>query len=720
MNASPHLSRLKGFRSLLIPLLLGLAALSLLGVSGSMVWNDYRTALMESQTSQMELVVQSLADSIQFSLDEYADHLESAVQKVEQNDAFRPSLARSDTLSDIWLEDRDGRVYYSCHGVTADCDVLLTRTQDISYWQYHSGDTYYLVLKKLAGDHTVCLVVDSSCLYEQLVSDIRVGTNGYVMIKNAANRVVMHPEPAQWGIEVVDGRQKLYSDTELDMSSLTELLNTQLEQSSGIMDYYSYWWTDPDLPRVHKISAFRHLTLGDSFWIVSAVVDYDDLYQPVKDSFAKMASVFSGVAVVLVLFAAMVMQLQQKERRNASEISDLKSLNATLEELHRSEESLAHGQRLQLMGNLTGGIAHEFNNFLTPIMGYADLIMADADPGTEIYDNALEISEAAQKAKDVVRQISAMSRKNVETVYDAVSVEQLVESSCKLAETNCPRTVALHRVLELNGESVLGNATQLQQVLLNVCINGIHAIGQAEGSLTLRAHIVPRAELAARAPQEKLSEDWLSYVCIDVSDTGCGMDRETMSRMFEPFYTTKKTGEGTGLGLAMVEQIVRTHRGCLCVESALGKGTTVSIYLPVMEPQRAQEQLRWGVDHKLRILAADDNKKVMDLLKKDFNRLGLSLATCSRRGELRELLASQPFDAVVIDETLTGSSGVEFCMSIRGQYPALTRIVMTSVPTREIVEARRHGVIDGCVTKPVAAATLLEEIRVCRRAKEEE
>lgn len=128
---------------------------------------------------------------------------------------------------------------------------------------------------------------------------------------------------------------------------------------------------DPDLTRVHKISAFRHLDVGGSFWIVSAVVDYDDFYEPVQQSFVKVVLIFGGVALVLVLFMFQMFRLQERDRRSATEISDLKTLNQTLEELHRSEESLAHGQRLQMMGTLTGGIAHEFNNFLTPITGYA-------------------------------------------------------------------------------------------------------------------------------------------------------------------------------------------------------------------------------------------------------------------------------------------------------------------------------------------------------------
>ena len=702
-------------RPYLVPLAAGAVLLVLLALVANVTWQDYKSALMDSQTRQMELVVQSTADSIQFSLAEYTDRLDAAVEKVRTDPQTHPGLARSDTLADLWLEDAEGNIIYRCYGVAPVCDVLITSTGRISYWQYHQGDHHYLVLKEPVGEQTVCLVVDSEALYEQLVSDIHVGTNGYIMVKNADNRVVMHPERAQWGIEVLEGRQKLYYNSELDMSSLSDLLKTQQEKTSGIMDYYSYWWTDPSLPRVHKISAYRQLAVGSSFWIVSAVVDYDDLYQPVADSFRKMALMFSAIAFIMVLLTAFIFRLQQKNSQNTARINALQEVNDALEELHRGEEFLQHGQRLQLMGTLTGGIAHEFNNFLTPITGYADLIMADADPESEIYDNALEISEAAEKARDVVKQISAMSRKNVETIYDAIPVKKMLRQTRKLVETNCPKQVEFVEQVDLNEEEVLGNSTQLQQVLLNICVNAIYAIGPSAGTLTLSADVVPRGELLLRFPDEKMPEVWPSYVRIRIADTGSGMDKETLQHIFEPFFTTKKTGEGTGLGLAMAEQIIRTHRGYICAESTLGQGSTFYIYLPVLAQEREREQLQWAQDSKLRILVADDNQKVLSMLEKELGRLGLTVSACARRGDVRTLLDSQPFDVLAIDESVTEGSGIDFCMSIRGQFPGLTRIIMASSLTRELIDAKNHGVIDGYILKPVSASTLLEEIRASQK-----
>ena len=696
-------------------LAVGLLALFLLGIAGLAAWQDYRDTLIESQTRQLELVVQSFADIMRYTLTEYAARLDAAAQKVRQSPAVLPNLSASDTIVDLWLEDADGNITARRYGVQAECDVLLTRTDGISFWQYHSGDRHYLVLKEKAGEDTVCLVTDAEAFYEQLVSDIHVGENGYLVIKNDENRIIMHPERAQWGLDILGGRQSMYKDEALDLASLQALLDAQLTEESGIMDYYSYWWTDPALPRVRKVSAFRRIDIGDSFWTVSAVLDYDDLYRPVAESFRKVSLVFGIGVLVLAAVMAYIFVLLLKNRRSADKIAALKEVNGALEELHRSEETLAHTQRLQLMGTLTGGIAHEFNNFLTPITGYADLIMAEADPDSDIYDSAQEISDAAEKARDVVKQISAMSRKNVETVYEPLKAEKLLDKTMKLVRTNCPRQVELRTAFAAGDACILGNATQLQQVILNICVNGVHAMGTAGGALTVGADVVERTALFARFPDEKNPADWQKYLCIRITDTGCGMDKDTLQHIFEPFFTTKKSGEGTGLGLAVAEQIIHTHRGWLCADSTPGEGSTFYIYLPVQEQTRQQEYLQWGQRHDLRILAADENRKVLDLLEKDFGRLGLSITTCARREDMQGFLRDTPYDVLLIDESLADGSGVDFCMAIQNQYPALTRIVMAAAPTREIVDAKRHKIIDGYIVKPVAASTLMEVIRENRR-----
>ena len=522
----------------------------------------------------------------------------------------------------------------------------------------------------------------------------------------------MHPEESQLGINVISGREELYPG--VDLTSLNQLVEAQNQGGEGVMEYESYWWMDPDLPMVRKVAAWSPVHVGDDFLVVSAVMDYSDMYAPVAQGFIRLALVFLALTVCVTAMVLYLGKLMLDRQRSQAEISDLREINQALEELHRSEQAIAHQQRLQIMGTMTGGIAHEFNNLLTPILGHAELMLLDLPEDSELYDSAQEIAQAAGHCKEIIQQLSALSRKNVETVYKRPDAGEAFGRVMKMVRSICPDNVELDIDLDFGGAAFLGNETQLSQVVLNMAVNAVHAIGQKEGHIAITGRALGKEELEERGltPPSRL---WERYLCLDIRDDGCGMSSATLAQIFDPFFTTKKAGQGTGLGLSLADQIIRTHRGRIRAESTIGRGTTFYVYLPVLEQQQEREQLQWGVDSKLRILAADDNNKVLDLLDKDLSALGLSVSTCSRRGEVRQLLEQQPFDVLAIDESLMSSSGVDFCMAIRGRYPGMTRIVMTNAPTREIVDARSHGVIDGYVVKPVSASTLLAQIRSSRK-----
>ena len=310
-------------------------------------------------------------------------------------------------------------------------------------------------------------------------------------------------------------------------------------------------------------------------------------------------------------------------QKSAAEIIYLRELNSLLEEVHQSEENIAHQERLQIMGTMTGGIAHEFNNFLTPIMGYAELLMMELPEDSEEYDSAHEIYEASEKAKDVVRQISTLSRKNVETVYKSIPAQKLMQRAVKMISSVCPPQVTVEEQMNLDHTWILGNTTQINQVLLNISVNAIHAIGKQKGTIRILARRVKRNSLSQELA-DKLRESWEDYVEIQIQDTGCGMNQETMKHIFDPFFTTKKGGEGTGLGLALAEQIMMSHKGYISVESKPGVGSTFYLYLPAMDTE--QKIIVPTASGKYRIVIADDNAKVLKLLEKNFRKIGIELS----------------------------------------------------------------------------------------------
>ena len=686
--------------------------------AGFGVWKKYRDTLMKNQEEQMLLTTRILSENMAMSTEEYEESLSFLAKTAEnrpQDEAKQLYREFIDTqtsfITNLYLEDEQGKLSESVKDVQIVSSQLLTQSsaKNSIYMEKDTSGKIYNVYKRVLKDgRKICLMIDAEKYYQKLISGIHIGTNGYIVVKDAEGTIIMHPKKEQWGIPVIAGRKKMYPD--LDYSSLEKMIEDQKKRKEGISHYYSYWWTNEERPRVQKISAYSPVQIGDSFWVVSAVIDYDDLYEPIAEGFLKMVCIFVGILLAAGIAVVLFGRVMRDMRRVVREINDLKELNEQLEKMHRSEQSIAHQQRLQIMGTMTGGIAHEFNNFLTPIMGYAELLMMELPEGSEEQDSAKEIYEASEKAKDVVRQISSLSRKNVETVYKNISIKKFMTRAERMMESVCTPLIHMESEFRVDDEMILGNATQLNQVLLNVCVNAVHAIGKNQGNIKISCHLEEKEKLA-QGVIEKLSDVWKKYIHIQVKDNGCGMDIETLRQIFDPFFTTKKGGEGTGLGLALAEQIITSHKGYIYAESKKGEGSTFHIYLPVLDTEHMPQIVQNIPRKDYRIVVADDNAKVLQLLKKNFEKIGIQIQTCMKREELQKCLEQQEADVLVVDETMEDCSGVDFCMSLAGRYPDMLKLIIIDGVSREVAEARQKGIIDGYVEKPVSDTAILEAIR---------
>lgn len=690
--------------------------------AGIGVWRDYRDTLMKNQEEELLLVTRILRDNLRVSMEEYQDNLEFvsgilAADTQEEENVYRRFLkTHNNFISNLYREDARGNIISSAAETDFSTSVLLAEyTDEKSIWMMSDGTDQYIVFKKEEDSgEQICLAVDAEKYYRQLISDIRIGTNGYIVVKNKEGTVIMHPDKAQWGQEVIEGRKERFPD--LDYSSLEAMLKEQSEGKEGISRYYSYWWTKPKVQKTEKISAYCSAEMGQDAWIVSAVIDYDDFYAPIAEGFLKISLIFTTGLVlvgVLVLIYGRMLRIVHKSSR---EIKNLKELNALLENVQKSEDAIAHQERLQIMGTMTGGIAHEFNNFLTPIMGHAELLMMELPEGSDEQDSAKEIYEASEKAMDVVKQISSLSRKNVETVYKCIPVKKMMQRALKMITSVCPPQVHLESELHVEQENILGNTTQLNQVLLNICVNAIHAIGKKEGTIQVKCEVISRETLAGSL-DKTLPDTWTEYIYISIRDNGCGMEKETLRQIFDPFFTTKKGGEGTGLGLALVEQIVTSHKGYVFAESQPGEGSCFHVGLPVLQADQPEEIVQAGERHEIRMVFADDNAKILELLHRSFSKIGMQIQTCMTIEELTEKLAEKEADVLVIEENVEGQSGVDFCMSIAGKYPKMLKLISTDNISREIMEAKKKGIINGYVEKPLSDRNVLEAVRECRKEK---
>lgn len=717
------------------------------------IWNDYKDGIIDAQKQQMLLTVQTLGESMEVFIREYEEDLDGLYRMLGEkrevptedktDEKKGPAAGRAQSeknilqeyvdthrtfVDDVILEDREGRILRSAKNRKVGQVYSVSRIdgqKSLQLAQMESGEMCLVLRMEIPSEGAFSLVLNLEQYYHVLVRGLKVGSNGYMVLKDRDGIILMHPERAQWGIEVIDGRMELYEERNLDLESLREMTDHQKEGREGVDEYYSYWWLQEGYPRVRKISAYCPVRIGEDFLILSAVMDYDDIYIPVAEGVLRLVALFLVFFLIMVAMAWYIGHMFLQKQKDTEQIAYLTELNRLLEEMHRSEETIAHQQRLQIMGTMTGGIAHEFNNLLTPIMGYADLLLMDLKEDSEQYDSALEIYEASAKAKEIIQQISSLSRKNMETAYKNMNGKRMLTRAMKMVRSVCPANVHLEERIALEDECILCNETQMNQVILNICVNAIHAIGHQEGSICISTRILRREELEGLNFVSRClppaSENWSRYIHIEIRDNGCGMSREVMNQIFDPFFTTKKGGKGTGLGLALVEQIISSHKGGISVESEPGKGSVFSLYLPVNEQgegnirpaaSEAESVNDRGPEQRFRLLIVDDNPKVLRLLEKDGAKLKIALECRMNFEEARRVLEEEKnFDALVAEQEIDGQSGVDFCMSLQGKYPDMAMIVMADQVTRELVEARQRRILDAYIDKPVSISSILEALK---------
>lgn len=534
---------------------------------GSGFWREYRNGIIDKQKEQMLLTTQAISKSMEFYIQDAQSGLEALVQTAHalENADLKMLLStyldgQNGAACDVLITDEQNAVVYSQRDSKIEqiYSTAQQRGQQVSQVRLADGRICLALGRQLREDRIIWLLLDLGNYYEKQVAQLHVGTNGYILVKNSDGIILMHPQKEQLGIDVIDGRTELYP--EADLTSLEKLVQLQNEGGEGVMEYYSYWWMDPELPLVRKVAAWSPVSVGEDFLVVSAVMDYNDIYIPVAVGMGRLGMIFVAVTLCIVGVVLYLGKTILERRASRAEISDLKRVNRALEDLHRREQSIAHQQRLQMMGTMTGGIAHEFNNLLTPILGHAELLLVDLPEQSELYDSAQEIARSAAHCKEIIRQLSTLSRKNVETVYQLLPAQQVFSGVMKMVRPICPEGVTLEENLQLGETRFLGNETQINQVVLNVCVNAIHAIGAGPGRLRVTGRVAEREELIGQSIVPP-SDLWQQYLCLDVEDDGCGMSQVTLAQIFDPFFTTKKSGQGTGLGLSLAAQIIRAHKG---------------------------------------------------------------------------------------------------------------------------------------------------------------
>ncbi|WP_404423988.1 PAS domain S-box protein [Nibricoccus sp. IMCC34717] len=377
-------------------------------------------------------------------------------------------------------------------------------------------------------------------------------------------------------------------------------------------------------------------------------------------------------------------------RNHADEVTHLLCVREDITERKNLEDQLRQAQKMESLGTLAGGIAHDFNNILAIINGFAEIGLSRTAAEDPQFRNLREIHGAAQRAIGLVRQILTFSRKT-ETTFRAVQVNQLVRDLGRMCSETFQRTIAFQFEIDDKLPEFYADPNQLQQVIMNLCVNARDAMS-AGGTITLATSRVPGAELA------KLGGDASrEYVCIRVTDTGCGMPPEVRARIFEPFFTTKQNSGGTGLGLAVVYGIILNHRGLLDVQSEVGVGSSFLVHLPLEEaepgkpvaasvPRVRAPRFVQGTET---ILLVEDETSLRELLGSVMQPAGYRVLFARDGQEAIRILDTHEgrIDAMLLDLNLPHVHGIEVLRHCRGVRPQTGALLVSGNLT---TEARRE------------------------------
>lgn len=399
------------------------------------------------------------------------------------------------------------------------------------------------------------------------------------------------------------------------------------------------------------------------------------------------------------------------ERHILSITRDITARRQAEEERARLQVQLTQAQKMESVGRLAGGVAHDFNNMLGVILGHAELALEQLPPDGSLYSDLDEIRKAAQRSADLTRQLLAFARK--QTIAPRVlDLNATIESMVKMLRRLIGEDVDLVWLPAADLWRVRLDPGQVDQILANLCVNARDAIAGV-GKVTLEtANVVFDEDYCAQHAGCTPGE----FVMLAVSDNGCGMDKETMSRLFEPFFTTKNLGQGTGLGLATVYGVVKQNQGVINVYSEPGLGTTFKIYLPreatgEPEPETSGPSAVAGGSET--VLVVEDEPAILDLVRRVLEKLGFEVLAARSPKEALDLAGEHPgrIDLLLSDVIMPGMNGRDLACALRASRPSVRQLFMSGYTANVIAH---HGVLDAGVhflQKPFSPNDLVTKVK---------
>lgn len=547
------------------------------GVMLGHTFNRYNMLSLERQDMRLEETAQALDANMATQLNNLQESLRYVIARrgfVEAEKQWQQTGAAADLLYRMQENLITGDPLVHAMLAVKGNEIILSTDGNVGYYfpagmdsdlqPCFSGDgTMYLALFEPGGYLRYAALLSMSEWFADL-ADIYGSENTRLLLLGNQRRLLLH----EWmGQQHVTSVEEL-TEHNCDQQAVRYMMESQVTGKRLTVSYDLIYPNDDFLHEM-RMTTIPLEECANGYFVVGLTSDYDEIIRPMHA--AAWGILLSGALLMLgaLLLLAMAIRLVRQGRRRDRELERLALLNEETQKLLEKTKELAHHQRLETIGTLTASIAHEFNNLLTPIMGYSILTLEGLPEGCEdLADNMTEIYEASRKAKDIISRLNELSRKREAATFAPLSLGSIMNKAMQAASPAQPPRV-MSRIIKGEEELLVsGNETQLSQLLLNLILNAYHAMEGTGGTLTLSL----------------TAED--NEAVLRVQDEGVGISQEALPHIFEPFFTTKESGRGTGLGLAIVQRVVQSHHGQIEVESTSERGTTFVLRLPLAkEPE---------------------------------------------------------------------------------------------------------------------------------------
>lgn len=409
---------------------------------------------------------------------------------------------------------------------------------------------------------------------------------------------------------------------------------------------------------------------------------------------------------LICLYSGEIINFEGKDR--------LLSIAIDITERKTMEKTIQESQRMESIGNLAGGIAHDFNNILFPIVGISEMLLEELPAENPMHGNVREILKAGQRGSDLVRQILAFSRRSQQKMLPT-RIQHILSEAVKLCRSTIPAFIEIREDIHPGCGPVLADPTQIHQVVMNIITNAYHATEIEGGKIAIELR---EKEVDEGSKLTELEPRPGRYALLSVSDTGHGIPADLRGKIFDPYFTTKEQGKGTGLGLAVVYGIIQAHEGYIDVNSEIGKGTTFNIYLPLIgdsseqEPDVEQKEQNDYTGNET-ILLVDDEKQIAQMGKTMLERLGYTVKVRTGSMEALETFRKDPgaFDLVITDMNMPSMTGATLADELMALRPGIPVILCTGYSERINKELSEAAGINAFLLKPIKKSVLARTVR---------